>query len=212
MAALLRLGARSVPVVAVGEKFVIAQSLSDVAKLIGIEHDSTPALSPDELVRRLDNVLAAAIRLTRQIPEHALGRDVGNRKRSFRQFGYHIFRIVEAFLEDTIERGETLLLEHLNADAPDDIRDADDIAAYGEAVRRRLNDWWSAEPDRAAARTVPTYWGDQDLHQVLERTAWHPAQHVRQLAAQLPEIGVQPDGPLTAAELAGLPLPEKVWD
>lgn len=212
MAALLRLGARSVPVVAVGDRFVIAQSLSDVAELIGIEHDSTPALSPDELVRRLDTVLTAAIRLARQIPQDALGRDVGNRKRSYRQFGYHIFRIVEAFLDDTIELGETLELEHLNADAPDGIRTGADIAAYGENVRRRLNDWWSAEPDRDCARIVPTYWGEQDLHRVLERTAWHPAQHVRQLAAQLPEFGVEPNGPLAAADLAGLPLPEKVWD
>jgi len=212
MEALLRLGARSVPVVAVGERFVFAQSLADVAELIGIGYDATPQLSPDELVGRLDQVLAAAARLVRQIPADALEQDMRDRKRSLRQLSYHIFRIVEAFLDVTIEAGETLELDHLNATVPDDMRTTDQIAEYGEGVRGRLRAWWDKETDRSCARTVPVYWGDQPLHHVLERTTWHPAQHVRQVTALLEETGIAPDGPLTADDLAGLPLPQQVWD
>jgi hypothetical protein len=212
MAALQRLGARSVPVVAVGDDFVFAQSLTDVAELLGLDYDSTPELSPDELVRKLDGVLAAAERLVRQIPAKALHSDVMDRNRSYRQLSFHIFKIVEAFLERTIEQGATLELEHLNADAPAEIQTTADIAAYGATIRTRLDDWWAVEDDRDCARIVPTYWGAQQLHQVLERTAWHPAQHVRQLAMLLPEFGITPDGPLTPSDLAGLPVPEKVWD
>jgi uncharacterized damage-inducible protein DinB len=212
MAALQSLGARSVPVVAVGDDFVFAQSLSDVAELLGIDYDSTPELSPDELVDRLDGVLAAAMRLVAQIPAEALGDDVMNRARSYRQLSFHIFEIVEAFLERTVKQGVTLELEHLNADAPDDIQTTADITAHGAAVRARLNAWWTSESDRDCRRIVRTYWGDQPLHHVLERTAWHPAQHVRQLAMLLPEFGITPDRPLTDLDLSGLPLPEKVWD
>jgi len=28
----------------------------------------------------------------------------------------------------------------------------------------------------------------------------------------LERMGIQPDGPLTAADLAGLPLPERLWE
>ena len=47
---------------------------------------------------------------------------------------------------------------------------------------------------------------DDDLmRQLLERSTWHPTQHARQLMAVLEGFGIQPDGPLTANDLAGLP-------
>ena len=59
---------------------------------------------------------------------------------------------------------------------------------------------------------MPTYYGEQPLHEVLERTTWHAAQHVRQVMMVLDSLDITPDRPLTAADLAGLPLPEQVWD
>ncbi len=212
MDALVALGARSVPVVAVGDRFVLAQSLADVAELVGITYDATPELAPDELVERLDTVLAAAARLVRQLPADVLDSDVRDRKRSYRELSHHIFRLADGFLEITIEAGESLERDHLNAPAPEAMRSFEDIAGYSDRVRRRLTRWWEAEIDRALTRTVPTYYGPQVLHHVLERITWHTAQHVRQIAAQLSGMGIAPNGPLTADDLAGLPLPEKVWD
>ena len=62
MAALQNLGARSVPVVAVGDDFVFAQSLTDVAELLGLDYDSTPELSPGELVRKLEAAAFGGLR------------------------------------------------------------------------------------------------------------------------------------------------------
>ena len=59
---------------------------------------------------------------------------------------------------------------------------------------------------------MDTYFGRHRVHEVLERSAWHPAQHARQLMLLLDELGIEPDGRLTAQDLAGLPLPEKAWD
>ncbi len=43
-------------------------------------------------------------------------------------------------------------------------------------------------------------------------TTWHAAQHVRQVMMVLDGPDIAPERPLTAADLAGLPLPEQVWD
>ena len=209
---LRELGADSVPVVAKGDRFTYGQSLADVAAFVGIAYDDTPQLPPDELVRRLDLVLAAAQRLIRQIPAARLDDNVLERERTYRELAYHTFRIADAFIKVTIEARGEVTLEDLTSPAPDTIHSIDDIVVYGEGVRRLVQGWWAQEEDRECARLVPTYWGEHRLHLVLERMTWHPAQHVRQFAMLLEKFGVEPDRPLTAAELAGLPVPEKVWD
>ena len=54
--------------------------------------------------------------------------------------------------------------------------------------------------------------GMQSMQLLFERTTWHSAQHARQLAAVLERFGIQPNGRLTADDLAGLPLPERLWE
>jgi hypothetical protein len=56
------------------------------------------------------------------------------------------------------------------------------------------------------------YYGDQTLHQFLERTTWHSGQHTRQLAWILERLGIAPDRPVGREVFEGLPMPEKVWD
>ena len=59
---------------------------------------------------------------------------------------------------------------------------------------------------------VSTYYGLQSLHETLERTTWHTAQHARQLIYILEGKDIAPDGPIGKVELSGLPLPEGIWD
>ena len=47
---------------------------------------------------------------------------------------------------------------------------------------------------------------------LFERSTWHSAQHARQLIAVLERFGIEPERRLGAAELAGLPLPEGLWE
>ena len=60
--------------------------------------------------------------------------------------------------------------------------------------------------------SADVYYGTQSLHEFLERSTWHSAQHTRQLALVVEKLGLTPDRPLGAAELAGLPLPDHAWD
>jgi hypothetical protein len=93
-----------------------------------------------------------------------------------------------------------------------EVKPGDDVIAYGRAVRSRMQAWWAANDARDFSVMVPTYYDEQTLHEVLERTTWHSAQHTRQLIVMLESFGIAPDQPLAKADLAGLPLPEKAWD
>lgn len=210
MAELRRLGARSVPVVSRGDQYVFAQLIGDVVEFLGLDVSTAPQLSPAELVQRLDAVLSAAQRHTRQMPQQALSLELPNRPRSYRVLLHHVFQIPAAFV-DAMEGG-TLSYENMVAEPPEELRTPGDIAEFGEQVRRRVAAWWAGLAERSGTQPVDTYYGTQPMHEVLERTAWHCAQHVRQVMSLLEQLGIPPDRPLTPAELQGLPLPEKLWD
>ncbi len=199
------------PVVARGGRFVYAQIVGDVVEFLGLQAQPGPQLSPDELVRRIETILAAAQRYVQQMPVDALERQLPNRPRSYRVLMHHIFQIPAAFV-DAMESGGALTYENLVAEPPPDVRTPADIARFGGEVRRRVADWWSRLAERSGTQPVSTYYGEQPMHEVLERTAWHSAQHVRQLMSLLERQGIAPDGPLGPAELHGLPVPEKLWD
>lgn len=211
MAALRRLGARSVPVVARGERFVFAQTIGDVIEFLGLTVKPQERLSPEALMAKLELVLTAAARYVRQIPELELDKPFRNRNRPIRVLAYHVFRIVEGFLE-SMQDGRELSYERVMQEMAPSLRSAEDIARYGEGVLARARQWWAAYPDRGCQRPMATYFGEHAVHVVLERTVWHPAQHTRQLMLVLETLGIAPERPLLAADLAGLPLPEKAWD
>ncbi len=193
-----------------GDEFVFAQNIAHVVKFLGLNETTGPALSPTELIARLDEFLAAALRFIPQMPDDRLETEVPNRPRSYRVLGHHMFRVPETFLE--VAGGEALSYEKLTARPPDDMRTTADIVAYGANVRARLLAWWNAKTDRSGRETVQTYYGPQLLHEYLERTTWHVGQHVRQWMMLLGMAGIKPDRPLGEAEFAKLPMPSSVWD
>ena len=210
LAALARLGLRAVPVVSRGDDFVHAVDLAAVARFLGLAAPDAPALAPGELVARLDVVLDAAQNALRQIPPERLDDTLRNRDRTLLDLGHHVFRIAEAMLDAA--GGKELREADFTAPPPPDMTSAEAVTDYGDAIRAHVKAWWEGEGDGLAGRAVATYYGTQSLHELLERTCWHAAQHVRQLAMALEDLGIAPGRPLTDAELSGLPLPDKVWD
>jgi hypothetical protein len=211
MAALRALGARGLPVVARDGQFVYAQVISDVIKFLGLNESGGPALAPAALAARADVVLATAARLVRQFPDPALANVLPNRPRSWRVLAHHVFQIPVAFLEME-EKRTRLEQEVMNAGPPEDMLTSASIAAFGESVRQRFAGWWARSTGADFEQRVETYFGGTTRHEMLERTVWHSAQHVRQIAALLESIGIAPDRPLGAAEIRDLPLTDKIWD
>ena len=208
-AQLAALGARSVPVVSLGSKYTLCQSINDVIKFLDLKTKVMEPLPPAELVSRLEWVLESNARYTRQFSGAAFREPFRNRNRTPAGLTFHVFRVAEMGIEAAQQ--VELLFEGFD-DLPPAQWGPEEIATWGESVRARLRAWWDAEGDRSLGYDVPTYYGRRPMHEVLERTAWHSAQHTRQVMLMLESQGVLVERPLTAADLQGLPLPDEVWD
>jgi len=208
MERLTALGARSVPVIARGDAFVYGQDLATVARFVGIEAD-LQRLDVPVLVSRLLALLDCAAALTVQLPPEAWQQKLPGRERTHLDLAYHVSQVVVGFLDAAL--GGRLTFEHFERRPPDHVATAADVAQLIRSVSQALAVWWGANQSRLPAE-IDTYYGRQPLHAVLERTTWHVAQHARQLQRLLELRGVEPRPSLAPALLAGLPLPEDVWD
>ena len=197
------LAANIVPAVAKGERWVPGVDLAQVAALLELPFDPQPALPAPELVRRLQHTLATALRLLRQFPAANLQDRLPNRDRTCLALANHIVEIAAGYLQ--VVAGRAFDAE-LSAAVP-----AVEYAPQALAERALTVQATLASPANPE-RVVETFFGPTTLHQVLERCAWHAAQHTRQLAMLLLRLGIEPDQPLADADLAGLPVPANVWD
>lgn len=201
------LGVRSVPIVSRGGEFVHGLVLSEVADFVGISWEAA-MLPPQELLARMGLVLATAQRLFQQLALDHLDYQVPGRDRSMKELGFHIFKITEGFLEAA--SGGKLTHEHLNALSEGSIQTPADLLKQGQKVQQAFENQKS-QWQGSFEGNVETYYGTQTLHELLERTCWHAAQHLRQVASMMEMLGLPPDRPLSEADLQGLPVPKEIW-
>jgi glutaredoxin len=206
MEELARLGAMSIPVVTRGDDFAFAQEICDLADFVGVEL-TRAQLPPAQLNKKIDLILAAAQRYVRQIPAEILRVNLPGRDRNCLDLAYHIFVIPTAFLDAA--QGGAVTFEHFERLPPPELDTVEKVCAFGQGVRKDFAGWWR---EGVLPGTVNTYYGVQPTQGVMERTAWHAAQHCRQLMTVVADAGFEPDGALGEAELGGLPLPEEVYD
>jgi hypothetical protein len=204
---LKRLGIPVFPATVIGDRFVHGWNPKALAELVGVSYVEGARLSPAELRARLDQILAANQRAVRAVPAEGLEITAPDRDRTLRTLAFHVFRLSAAFV-DCREQGqfpEAWLLE----DPPVEMRDGAAIAAYGQAVRDRIAAFCT-KPDWCDG-IVNTYYGSQTAHELMERTTWHAAQHVRQVYWFIERLGIPVAGGLTPSDLRGLPVPVEVW-
>ncbi len=208
MAELQRLGVRSVPVLSRGDKYTFGQSTKQIVDFLGLTEKSGPELSTDELAARVMKFMDAALELIPLMPADRLGVHVPGRPRSYRTLAFHLFRVVDAFLDanENITLVQAMFREEPAADAGTDA-----LVTYGSKVRQRFAAWWQ-DANTSPAKSLQTYYGPQSLHELMERTTWHCGQHVRQYMMLLEKEGVSHHRPLVAADFAKLPMPQNVWD
>ena len=208
---LKKYGLRKVPVLAKGDKYAFGQMLDPFAKFAGLPMPGAERLSPEQLFEKYKMIFAAAQRYTQQFaPQQFRERVIPHREREIRTLCYHVFRIGESFLETWA--GAEYSVKIADNEPPDDMASGAQVAAYGAGVWARFETWWRGLQDRELATVLNTYYGDTVAHKVFERCTWHSAQHCRQLIAVLERMHIKPDGALTPSDLAGLPLPERLWE
>ena len=207
---LASLGIKSIPLVVRDGEFTFAQSLDDVARFVGIDHDAK-LLPPEVLVERWKKIMEIATQAISKIPSGMLEKfPKPPRTRTVRDVAYHIFQVPDAFLQVVIDGLEDWTVV-ANIDAPKDI-DLPGILAYAEDKKKRVAQWWDALEDRSCQRQLKMFYGMHSLHSFLERSTWHSAQHTRQLLWWCKENGVPVEQQLTAEILEGLPMPEGLWE
>lgn len=198
-----------VPAVAVGDQAVHGWNPAGYAALLGVPYTESRQLPPRELAARLDRILESAQGLVARLDARQLDVVPPERTRSIRDLGFHVFRVGLSFV-DTMDQGrmpDTWFEER----APVEMVDGGDVARWGALVRGRLAGWFEGAGDDEFARVLQIYYGPQGAHDLLERTAWHCAQHLRQLHVLAERLGVTPPAPLPTDAFEGLPLPDALW-
>jgi hypothetical protein len=206
---LKRLGVPRVPAVVVGDRAVHGWNPAGYAELVGVDYRPAIKLSPSVLAARLDRILASTEALVRRIPDDRMEWTPPERNRPLADLGFHVFRLSLGFVEG-VDRATFPATVHTET-APSDLRTGDAIARYGALVRGRLSGWFAGAGGDEFARIVETYWGPVVAHDLLERTTWHAAQHLRQLYILAARIGVTPDAPEPTEAYKDLPLPAAIW-
>lgn len=211
-AELQRLGVRHIPIVARGTEFTYAQDIDEVARFVGVDLPRLRRLAPEVLIERYDAILETAQASVSQLPDDILDDPpIPNRPGSIRDLGYHIFRVVQSFLDAVDGRQPDWIVNSMQT--PDaSVRTGADIAVYGGSMRQGLAQWWRGRTTPVAQDTVQTFQGQQSLHWFLERSTWHSAQHTRQIEEVLKRLGIEPRLKLAPDVLEGLPLPRRVWE
>lgn len=187
-----------------GGRCVAGVDLAGVAELLGVEFDAAPALQLDVLGERLRLVLGTAMRLTGQFPKDHLADKLPKRDRTCLALANHIVEIAAGFIE--VADGDDFSAE-VSAAEPN-------VELEPLVLRERAERISDALALRVpmADRPVVAFFGETTFHAVLERCTWHAAQHTRQLAALLEDLGTEPKRPLAPQDLDGLPVPAGVWD
>ena len=199
-----------VPTLCVGDACVNGVKLADVAALLGVDYDPPRMLTPEELVDRYNVVIDALCRYIDQIPADSGGFTLPNRDRDLWHLAGHAGCTMRVFLGKYDDEAYDGFFDDIE---PRQLRDSASLIAYARETQRLVNEWWQRDGHDDPLETVVTmYWGPRTLHEALEREVWHAAQHTRQIMLMLERLGVEVDRPLTADQLAGLPLPQRVFD
>jgi hypothetical protein len=174
-----------------------------------VDHAAGAKLPPRELGARLDRFLACAGTLVASLPVRALDFTPPQGDRSVRDLAFRIFRLALAYV-DGMDVGR-LPESWLEEKAPPDLVDGPAVGRYGALVRGRVSGWFEGAGPTEYARTIQAFDGPQNGYDLLERTTWQAARHLRQLHALAGDLGVAPPEPLPISDFDGLPMPASVW-
>ena len=213
---LLRLGVRHLPVLVKGEQLLSSKNMEFIAEFAGLRGIGHIPLPPQELFEKWITILRAAQRYACQLPNDQMNlRALQIRNRPTWQLGNHIFSIGLAYLECVVGGAKNLtdLQKTFQSFESDRFTSGEEIARYGDEVIVKIEQWWNGLADKSCRRSIEIdNYGVMSVHQLLDRCTWHSAHHARQIADLLESQGIEPDGKFSEHDLAGLPLPKRIWD
>lgn len=187
---------------------VVGEAVGDV-----LGHGQGLILSEAQLAQRLDQLMDKAIRYTRRLRADMLDQPLpvrGKDGRTVRGLAFHIGQAAQSPLWAVAKIPIVKSMEEY--DPPAELVTAEDVAAHLAHMRERLHAALApGNEDQWPTDIVATFHGPYTWHGMLERTCWHTATHLRQLASLLVDYGVDETAGLSAEDVANLPMPIVVW-
>jgi glutaredoxin len=201
-------GLRGVPVVRKGESYVYAQSLDDVAGVLGVSRNHT-RLTNEQLLERWEQILERTRAIAADFSDELhVRRVIPARERPIKDLCSQVFQICEGFMKQ-VDEGLVDIRQVSFAPRPDQIRNRDDLLKYADGILAEFHQWRQTRGAKAIPERLETYYGNQPSAEVLERGVWHSTQHARQLDIVAAGMGAELKIP---QELyVGLPLPKRIW-
>ena len=188
----------------IATEFYSGTNLGRVAQLLNLSYDPMPQLGARELLHRICAVNSALATYATAIPEGMLSDKLPGRERTILGLVNHITEISAVFID--VCDGAAFTATKAEAETEFELSIADVIDRIQE-----LNDQLLVlTPDAQA--TIDTYYGEQSLHAVLNRSVCHSAQHLRQLDYFCRLQNVCTESIELSSLLENLSLPQKVWD
>jgi len=183
----------------------------ELTRVFNLAEQKEKPLADTQLFERLDKIMGAVIRATRQVPPERAMWATPDRDRPFKVFCYHILvdpiHVLDAIADGKYDGGFKLTYNEKAA-----LFDSmEEVARFGEQcrdrVRRAGNDLKRDDLDRP----IDGYAGRTDGHEFFHLVLSHTAHHLRQLYAMLSMVGVEPVEPLGPEDFRGIPMPENLW-
>jgi glutaredoxin len=198
-----------IPAVCVGDKCVNAVHLGTIAEFLGIDYTAPEMLSPATLAERYRLINQALRRYAGQMTADTYTLTLPNRSRLALELAAHAATLMRYFVAKYYD--DSAAVDFISVQPA--CASADDVIQAAAETLEMFDRWWERDGfDDPFDGILSTYWGHRTMHEALEREVWHTAQHTRQIIYVLETAGITPERPLGAAELAGLPLPERVHE
>ena len=185
------------PVTVINGKGIAGFRTNELSKALKLGQESEPR-DPSETLPLLVRIAGAVERALRQMPDDKLDYRAPDRDRPMREFGYHIFRMIQRTIQG-VETGVFALEDQATMDLPGRSYESfAQIADYGAEVAAELREW-AADADRDTLRQSRGE-GMRTGAEQLDLIAGHTTQHLRQLYFVLRSFGIEPEDPMDDSE------------
>lgn len=185
------------PVTVINGKGIAGFRPNELSKALDLGQESEPR-DPAETLPLLVRIAGSVERALRQMPDDKLDYRAPDRDRPMREFGYHIFRMIQRTIQG-VETGVFALEDAATIDRPGlSYESFGLIADFGAEVGAELGEW-AAGADHDALRQSRGE-GMRTGAEQLDLIAGHSTQHLRQLYFVLRSFGIEPEKPMDDSE------------
>lgn len=208
---LKKLGIRGIPCVTRGTEWVYAQSLEDVTAFLGKVYAPPKVQTPEYIFEKWLFLLDTTISYLKATPPDVLKVEpVKNRVRPVGQLAFHVFQIAEAFVHCMRTRQSAWIERSSGAVDMSIALDKPRLLDYAAPIVAELRKY----RDNGEFQSVPMdfEWGLKTTYEFLDRSSWHSAQHMRQVASTLAREGVTLVPQWKDEYFQGLNVPVQLWE